>query len=96
MYKPYEPHSGSSVRVSVSDARETFAELVNRAAYKGERVRVARRGRAIAAIISIEDLELLERLESDPGDSTSQVEPADAASAAPTAMDRVPRTELGL
>ncbi len=49
--------------VSVSEARETFAELVNRAAYRHERVLIARRGRPIAAIVPIEDVEALEELE---------------------------------
>lgn len=51
------------VHVSVSQARNDFAELVNRAAYKQQRVIVTRRGRAIAAIVPIEDVEYLERLE---------------------------------
>jgi prevent-host-death family protein len=61
MYEPRDEHGTS--RVSVSEARQDFAELVNRAAYRGERVRVLRRGRAIAAIVPIEDVEALERLE---------------------------------
>jgi prevent-host-death family protein len=49
--------------VSVSEARETFAELVNRAAYGHERVLVARRGRPVAAIVPIDDVEFIERIE---------------------------------
>jgi prevent-host-death family protein len=49
--------------VSVSEARDEFAELVNRAAYRHERVLIARRGRPIAAIVPIEDVEALEELE---------------------------------
>ncbi len=49
--------------LAVSQARDELAELVNRAMYKQERVRLTRRGKPIAAIISIEDLELLERIE---------------------------------
>lgn len=49
--------------VSVTEAREELAELVNRAAYGRERVRLTRRGRPVAALISAEDLELLELLE---------------------------------
>ena len=47
----------------MSEAREEFADLVNRAAYGHERVLVSRRGRTVAAIVPIEDVELLERLE---------------------------------
>lgn len=61
MYKPDDEHPAG--HVSVSEARSAFADLVNRAAYAGERVRVVRRGRAIAAIVPIADIELLERLE---------------------------------
>ena len=50
-------------RINTSDARHEFAEVINRAAYRGERIVLHRRGRDVAAIISLEDLELLERLE---------------------------------
>ena len=49
--------------VPVSEAREHLADLVNRAAYRRERIALGRRGRKIAAIVSAEDLELLEALE---------------------------------
>lgn len=49
--------------VSVSEARDEFAELVNRVAYAHERIRVARRGRDVVAVVPMEDLELLEALE---------------------------------
>lgn len=58
----YETSDGQA-SVSVSQARDDFAELVNRAAYKDQRVIVTRRGRAIAAIVPIEDVAYLERLE---------------------------------
>ena len=61
MYKSDDEHRVG--HMGVSEARESFAELVNRAAYGHERVLVARRGRPIAAIVSIEDVELLERVE---------------------------------
>ncbi|MHB8399579.1 MAG: type II toxin-antitoxin system Phd/YefM family antitoxin [Candidatus Limnocylindrales bacterium] len=53
----------ASGHVSVSEARETFADLVNRVAYRHERVLVTRRGRPVAAIIPIEQVEFLERAE---------------------------------
>jgi prevent-host-death family protein len=61
MYKSNDEHRVG--HLGVSEARESFAELVNRAAYGHERVLVARRGRPIAAIVSIEDVEFLERVE---------------------------------
>jgi prevent-host-death family protein len=50
-------------RLGVIEARRNFAEALNKAAYKGERIIVHRRGKDIAAIVSIEDLGLLEALE---------------------------------
>ncbi|MDJ0762989.1 MAG: type II toxin-antitoxin system prevent-host-death family antitoxin [Myxococcota bacterium] len=51
------------VRLNASEVRQEFADVINRAAYRGERIVLHRRGRDVAAIISIEDLVLLERLE---------------------------------
>lgn len=50
-------------RVTATAARDNFAELVNRAGYRGERIALERHGKTIAAIVSAEDLELLEALE---------------------------------
>jgi prevent-host-death family protein len=61
MYKPVNEHAPG--HVSVSEARESFADLVNRAAYRQERILIARRGKPIAAIVPIEDIEALERFE---------------------------------
>ena len=49
-------------RVRVSKARDEFPELVNRAAYAGERIVLSRRGKDVAAVVPIKDLRLLERL----------------------------------
>ena len=81
--------------ISVSDAREGFADLVNRVAYAHERVRVVRRGREIAAIVPIEDVELLERLEDE-----FDLEEARAVLADPESVNPIPwgqvKAELGL
>jgi prevent-host-death family protein len=50
-------------KVTSSAARNEFAELVNRAAYGGERVIVHRRKKPVAAVVPLADLELLEKLE---------------------------------
>jgi len=71
MCDPSDEHSTG--HIGVSEARESFAELVNRAAYGHERVLVARRGRPIAAIVPIEDVELLEK---SPSCSGASVAPA--------------------
>jgi prevent-host-death family protein len=49
--------------MQVSEARERFADLVNRAHYGGARIVIERRGRALAAIVPIEDLEAIRELE---------------------------------
>ncbi|HYN68644.1 MAG TPA: type II toxin-antitoxin system Phd/YefM family antitoxin [Candidatus Eisenbacteria bacterium] len=61
MYETVDDHGAG--HVSVSEARESFAELVNRVAYRKERVVVMRRGKPIAAIIPMEQVEFLERAE---------------------------------
>lgn len=61
MYETNEDDRG--IHVSVSHARDEFAELVNRAAYQHDRVLISRRGRPVAAIVPIEDVEALEELE---------------------------------
>jgi prevent-host-death family protein len=63
MYKQPEPRRAS---VTVSQARQTFAELVNRAAYGNERITVARHGREVVAIVPMSDVRLLEAIEADP------------------------------
>jgi prevent-host-death family protein len=76
-----EPVAHAPASVSVSEAREEFADLVNRAAYGRERVLVSRRGRAVAAIVPIEDVELLERLEDERDLAEARAALADPANA---------------
>ncbi len=52
----------SAKRLSTSEARQQFAELINRAAYRGERFVVQRRKKPVAAVIPIEEFEFLERM----------------------------------
>ncbi|MBN1846569.1 MAG: type II toxin-antitoxin system Phd/YefM family antitoxin [Sedimentisphaerales bacterium] len=49
--------------IPISQARENLTALGNRAALRGERFMIERRGRHFFALVSAEDLELLERLE---------------------------------
>lgn len=49
--------------IPISEARENLAELANRVAMRGDRVKVERRGKTLFALVSPEDLELLELLE---------------------------------
>lgn len=50
-------------KIASSTARSEFADIVNRAAYAGERVIVHRRQKPVAAVVPLSDLELLEQLE---------------------------------
>jgi prevent-host-death family protein len=47
----------------VSEARESFADAVNRVAYSGERIVLNRRGKRLAAIVPVKDLDLIEAVE---------------------------------
>jgi prevent-host-death family protein len=90
-----KPNEHPSPHVSVSEARQDFAELVNRAAYRGERLRVSRHGRAVAAIVPIEDLDLLERLEDEIDLRAAREALADPVNADPIPWEQV-KAELGL
>lgn len=50
-------------RLTASEARVQFSDVVNQVAFKGERVVLHRHGKDVAAIVPVEDLELLEELE---------------------------------
>ena len=50
-------------KISTVEARNDFAEVINRASFGKERFVLTRRGKDLAAIIPVEDLELLEELE---------------------------------
>lgn len=93
MYEPKDEHNAG--RISVSEARQDFAEIVNRAAYGGERVRVVRRGRAVAAIVPIADVELLERIEDELDLEAAREALADPENAVPIPWEQA-KAELGL
>ncbi len=48
---------------AAAKARQSFSDILNRAAFGKERVVIERRGKRLAAVVPMEDLELLERLE---------------------------------
>ena len=48
--------------ITASEARDEFAEVINRVAYGGERVVIRRREKELVAVIPMKDLRLLERL----------------------------------
>lgn len=80
-------------KISTADARNEFADVINRASFGKERFVLTRRGKKLAAIIPVEDLELLEALE-------DQLDVKDAKAALAESDDRVSyielRRELGL
>lgn len=92
MYDSSKTNAPGHVRVS--EAREGFAELVNRVAYGHERIRVARRGREIAALVPIEDLDLLEHLEDIIDLAEARAAIADEENALPIPWEQV-RERLG-
>lgn len=50
--------------ITTADARKNMSELLNRAAYGGERFVVTRHGKDLVAIVPVQDATLLERLRS--------------------------------
>jgi prevent-host-death family protein len=48
-----------------TDARKQLSDVLSRVAYGGDRVRIARRGKVVAAVVPIGDLEMIERLENE-------------------------------
>ena len=82
-------------QVAITDARDDFADIVNRVTYRGERVVLTRRGKRLAAIIPVEDLELLERLEDAADLEEIRAALADPENATPIPWERV-KGDLGL
>ena len=83
-----------ATNISISEARDGFAELINRAAYARERVRVVRRGRVVAAVVPMEDVELLEALEDELDLAAARDALADPANARRVSLEDV-RARLG-
>jgi prevent-host-death family protein len=73
--------------ISEVAARATFADLVSRVAYGGERVVVTRRGERLVALIPAEDMVLLELLEYEFDLSQARQALADPANAQPIDWD---------
>ncbi len=48
------------VTVTSEDVRHQLGELINRVAYRNERMAVTRRGKRVMALVPIEDLEFME------------------------------------
>lgn len=52
-----------NLALSVAEARDQFADIINRVAYGHERILLARHGKVLVAMIPVEDLEALEAYE---------------------------------
>ena len=50
-------------KISTAEARNEFADVINRASFGKERFVLTRRGKKLVAIVPVEDLELLEEME---------------------------------
>jgi len=79
----------------VSEARGQFATIVNRVAFGGDRVRLTRHGKAVAAVVPIEDLELLEELEDEIDIGLARAALAELEHESPIPWEQVKR-DLGL
>lgn len=51
------------MKYTTVEARNQFSEIINRAAFGQERIRLTRRGKVICAVVPIEDVEMLEWIE---------------------------------
>jgi len=49
--------------LSIGEARNKLADVINRVSYGGERIIFARRGKPVAALVSADDLDTLRRME---------------------------------
>ena len=84
-----------SKTISITEARDDFADVMNRVAYGHERVLVERRGRSLAAIIPAEDLRILEAIEDEIDIAEARAALADPGNATPRRWDDV-KARLGL
>ena len=80
--------------VPIRDARQELADLLNRVAYRQERVVLTRYGRPLAAVVPMADVELLERLEAQADLEAMRAALADPANAEPLPWPKV-KADLG-
>jgi len=88
----------TTVPVSVSDARDQLASIIDRARTEHEPVFLSRRGRRVAAVIDVDDLERLIELAEDMADIRAAEESREEmrrTKIEPTPWEQV-KTDLGL
>ena len=83
------------VRINASEVREDFAEVLNRVAYRGERIVIHRRGKDVVALVPVEDMALLQALEDRIDIEEARKALAEARSKGTIRWDEL-KTELGL
>ena len=57
------PAFATAKKLTTSAVRSSFADMVNRASYGGERVIIHRRNKPVAALVPLEDLLRIEEIE---------------------------------
>ena len=66
-YERIARHQGKRILlmaiITASEARQAFADIMNKVAFGKERVVVERRGKKLVAVVPVEDLALLEEIE---------------------------------
>jgi prevent-host-death family protein len=82
-------------RIAASDARQGFAQLLNRTGYAGDRVILEKHGRELAAVVPVVDLIMLELLENQLDISATRASVTAALKDGSTSLDDL-RSELGL
>jgi prevent-host-death family protein len=93
-YMTYDDGSGGPEH-RISEAREQFATIINQVAYGGDRVRLTRHGKAVAAVVPIEDVDFLEDLEDELDLELVREALADPENQTPVPWEEVKR-DLGL
>ena len=74
-------------RLSTSEARRGFADVVSRAAFGKERVILTRQGRDLVAVVPVEDLALIEKAEDQADNELADRALAEAESRGETPID---------
>ena len=82
-------------KISTVEAREQFADIVNRAAYGKERIVLTRRGKQLVAVVPVEDVELLENLEDRIDLDEARAAMAEASQKGAISWERI-KKDLGL
>ena len=80
---------------NASEVRKIFSDILNKVAYRGERIILRRSGKDVAAMVPISDLKIIEALENrmDLDDARAALADADAEGTVP--WERL-KAELGL